>query len=164
GAGGGNAFGLAGAFSENSVTTTTQALISSGSNVSSGNLGDVTLTATNTATITADGGGATIAASVGASSHAAVAIGFGEATNNLGTSSQPNIVQTGIDNSTVTSAGKVVLSASATPTINTVGYGVAIAATSGQLAAGGSGAGATDNIDYAILSYIRNNSTVSASS
>jgi hypothetical protein len=157
----GAAFGVAGAGSQNVTYITTQALIEDGSTVTSGNGKDVSLTARNSTTITSDGGGVSLDIATG---QATLAIGIGAGYGNNVTS---NTTTAGIDHSTVTSAGKVSLTANATSstiTATAFGIGVAFAISSGQLAVAGagSGAGAYNTVTNTDQAYIQNGSNVTA--
>ena len=158
----GVAFGVAGAGSQNVTYITTQALIGDGGNVTSGNGDDVSLTATDSSTITADGGGVSIAIAPGSSVGAAIGIGAGYGNNVIS-----NTTTAGIDDSTVTSAGKVSLTANSTgSTINAIAFGIGVAvATASEglaIAGAGSGAGSYNTITDTVQAYIQNGSNVTA--
>ncbi|HEV8062517.1 MAG TPA: hypothetical protein VGP68_21740, partial [Gemmataceae bacterium] len=160
GEGGGIAFAGAGAGSGNTIGNTTQAFISQNSSVTTTQGQDVELNATDSSSITADGGGGTLAGAGGAGGGVAVGIGAAVAINTIA-----NVTAAFIDDSTVTSAGKVTLSATSSSQIYVVGVGVGVAVSGGAVLAGafaGSGASATNSIKNSIATYITNGSTVSA--
>ncbi len=160
GEGGGIAFAGAGAGSGNTISNTTQAFISQGSTVTSGRGQDVEVMATDSSSITADGGGGTLAAAGGEGGGIAIAIGAAVAINTI-----TNTTKAYIDDSTVTSGGKVTLSATSTSQIYVVAVGVALSLSGGiavGVSASGSGAWATNSINNTIETYIAYCSTVSA--
>ncbi len=92
-----------------------------------------------------------------------IAIGASVATNNVGGDSGESITAD-IDNSSVTSAGPVTISATSTATINTLAIGASVAATRGQgftAAVAAAGAGTYSTIDETIEASIKGGSTVS---
>ena len=157
---GGVAFAGAGAGSNNTINNTVQALINGGSIVTSGSGDDVSATATDTPSITADGGGVSIAIAGGIFGSLAVGIGAGVAVNNI-----TDHVYAGIDNSAVTSAGRVTLTTNETAYAKAEAFGVAIAGSLaiGTAAAAGSGANASNTVNDTVESYIQDGSTVLAS-
>ena len=161
GEGGGVAFALAGAGSGNTIANTTLAFINQGSTVTTTRGQNIQVTATDSSSITADGGGGTLAGSGGAGGGISAAIGAGVAVNTI-----TNDTEAYIDGSTVTSAGKLTLSATSTTShIDVVSVGVAIAASGGAVAAvaaAGSGASATNTIANKIKTFVVDSSTVSA--
>ena len=161
GEGGGVAFALAGAGSGNTIANTTLAFINQGSTVTTSRGQNIQVTATDSSSITADGGGGTLAGSGGAGGGISAAIGAGVAVNTI-----TNDTEAYIDGSAVTSAGNLTLSATSTTShIYVVSVDVAIAASGGAVAAvaaAGSGASATNTIANKIKTFVVDSSTVSA--
>ena len=95
-----------GARSHNTIDNAVKARISGSSMVTTAAAyaGDVTLTAQDTSTIIADGGGRTLAGTLGGGLD--VAVGAAEAINKIGTSTTPQAIVAEIDDSTVTPAGR----------------------------------------------------------
>lgn len=152
-------FAGAGAGSQNTVDNTTKAIISGGSNVTSGNGQAVRLTATDDSTINADGGGLALGFNGGKDGGVAGALGAAAAVNEVS-----NTTTASIDASTVTSDGAVnVVAQSTQAKIFTVTVGVqgtlAIGG-EGNFAFAGSGSGSGNTITNTIEASIANDSTV----
>ena len=159
GQGGGLAFAGAGAGSGNTIGNVTQAFVNQNSTVTT-TKGDVLINATDSSSITADGGGASLAGAGGMGGGVAVAIGAGVAVNTIS-----NVAYAYVDDATVNSAGKVTVSATSTSQIFVVALGVAIAVSGGAgfgISASGSGASATNTIKNKIATYVTNGAKVSA--
>ncbi len=159
-AAGSGKFAGAGSVSVNMIKNTTEAAIENGSTVTTLEVGSVTLTATDTSQITADGGGVGVAyASGGQNSGTSFAIGISVAINDIG-----NNIYALIDDSTVTSGGNVSLTAASTPTIQALTIGGAVAVGSSNQKTGfafsGAGAGSGNTIRNTAEAAIRNGSTV----
>ena len=153
-------FAGAGSVSVNMIKNTTEAAIENGSTVTTLGVGSVTLTATDTSKITADGGGVGIGvASGGQKSGTSFAIGISVAINDI-----ENNIHALIDESTVTSGGNVALTAASTPTIQALTIGGAVAVGSSNQKSGfafsGAGAGSGNTIKNTIEAAIKNGSTV----
>src|SRR6185503_20319886 len=129
------------------------------STVTAKNSGNVSLSATDTSTITADAGGVAVgiaASTLGQGATVAASVGAATA-NNVLTSS----VKAFIDSSTVTSAGGVSLGAESEATIAALAFGTAVSGAgstgggglTGALA--GAGAGASNLIITTVETYIR---------
>ena len=126
GGGAGVGVGGAGAGSANTVKDTVEAVITNGSTVltTGGNVG---LTATDTAMITANGGGVGIALGVGVVG-VGVSAGVGYANNDI-----EDQVRAFIDGSSVTAAGAVNVSATEKATIQSFTIGGAVSAAGGGI-------------------------------
>jgi len=159
-AAGSGKFAGAGSVSVNMIKNTTEAAIENGSTVPTPGAGSVTLTATDTSKITADGGGVGIAyASGGQNSGTSFAVGISVAINDIG-----NNTYALIDDSSVTSSGTVALTAASTLTIKALTIGGAVAVGSSNQKTGfafsGAGAGSGNTIKNTIEAAIKNGSTV----
>jgi hypothetical protein len=164
--GGSVAFPLAGAGSGNTIADTVTASITgcqgedpAGEPISvTTGTGAVTLSALNRSVILADGGGVTAGGSIG-NLALTVAVGMGHAENSI-----TNTTVAVIAASTVTSGGRLSLSADSTATSTAKAFGVAIAigAANAGLQAGGSSARGYNTIANTIQAYIQNGSTVTA--
>ena len=144
GSGGGIAVSGAGAYSQNNIVNTVEAAIT-GSSVTAG---DVTLSATDTSTVTANTYGASVAAGVstGAGTGGSLSVGVSLAYNTVNTQ-----VLAHIDSSTVTTtAGNIVLSATSTPSITALSVAASVAAATSSsgnaIAFSGGGAEAKNTI------------------
>ncbi|MBD2520359.1 hypothetical protein H6G93_36565, partial [Nostoc sp. FACHB-973] len=123
----------AGAGVTNSIDNTITATIQNGSNVSTSNNSDISLTATDNSDIISDAGGIAIALAFGSSSFNA-SVGASVGTNKIG-KEEGHFIKAYIDNSTVTADGNLSISATSTATIDALAF-------SGSAAgSGGSGAG-----------------------
>ena len=159
-AAGSGKFAGAGSVSVNMMKNTIEAAIENSSTVTTPGVGSVTLTATDTSKITADGGGVSIAvASGGQNSGPALSTGISVAINEIG-----NNLYALIDDSTVTSGGNVALLAASTPTIYALTIGGAVAVGSSNQKTGfafsGAGAGSGNTIRNTMEAAIKNGSTV----
>jgi len=159
-AAGSGKFAGAGSVSVNIIKNMIEATIENNSAVTTTGVGSVTLTATDTSKITADGGGVSIAvASGGQNSGTALSTGISVAINEIG-----NNLYALIDDSTVNSGGDVALLATSTPTIYalTIGGAVAVGSSSEKtgFAFSGAGAGSGNTIRNTIEAAIKNGSTV----
>jgi hypothetical protein len=134
GGGGGIGVGLAGAGSGNTIASTVQTYISSGSDVRATNLGNITMLAIDTPTITADAGGVAIALSLGGGGGGAGSLGRAASDNDI-----TNHVYSYVDGSKVQAAGGLTLFAKEDATIDSLSIGGAVAV---QAGGGGGGAGA----------------------
>jgi hypothetical protein len=156
GGGNGAGVGAAGAYSKNTITNTVEAYIQNGSSVTTTSGGNVTLTATDHATITADGGGVSLAAGLGAAGAAAGSLGVAQAIDSI-----TDTVKAFVDNSAVTAASAVSLSANETATIDSFTLGGAVAVGAGAAGGGGvagAGAGSTNTISNTVLAYVSSSS------
>ncbi len=154
----------AGSGSGNSISRSVEASIRNGSSVTTGSLGSL-LTATDTSSITAASGAAALAIGKSGLVRTSGAIGVSVADNSIGTSSSPNLVTAGIENSTVQSGGGIALNALAAPTILavTVAGGAAIAKSRvADLSFAGAGAASQNTIAYTVQAVINAGSTVSS--
>ena len=145
--------------SGNTIGNVTQAFINQNSTVTTTH-GDVLINATDSSSIEADGGGASLAGAGGQGGGVAVAIGAGVAVNTIS-----NVTNAYVDDATVNSAGKVTVAATSTSQIFVVALGVAIAVSGGAgfgISASGSGASATNTIKNKIATYVTHGAKVSA--
>ena len=101
--GGGIAGAGAGSGSVNTINADAIAALRDGSSVTT-NVGTVKVAASNTSDITADAGGFALSLALGSGSSNAAAFGAAFAVNNIGSDDDRNLVETIVDNSTV-SAG-----------------------------------------------------------
>nr|WP_293778378.1 DUF4347 domain-containing protein [uncultured Oxalicibacterium sp.] len=152
GGGGGAGVGAAGAGSGNTIRNTVLAAIRNASSVTTTNSGSVSLTATDSSFISANAGGLGIGVAFGGGG-AGVSLGVAAADNNI-----QNSVSAYIDNSLVTSAGGVSLSAMQTATIESLSIGgaVAVQAGGGGAAVAAAGAGSNNTIKNTIAAYVNN--------
>ena len=114
--------------------------------------GDVYLSATDCATIVANGGGLGIGVGGGGSNGVGASLGVAAAVNSV-----TDTTESFIDSSGVSAAGNVALSAVESATINTLTIGGAIAAGGGGgvgVAGAAAGAGSGNTIDNTVLAYI----------
>ncbi|WP_392533892.1 DUF4347 domain-containing protein [Nostoc sp. C117] len=158
GSGGGLTGSGAGSQTTNTISNTIEASIQDTANVTVTNPGNVKLTATDDSTIVADAGGVAIAISAGSGGAGSLAIGASLANNTI-----DNTVEAYVDNSTVTTAGNVELSATSTADVDVLalaGAGSVAASGSGSVALAGAGVGSYNTIDNTIAASIRNSSTV----
>jgi hypothetical protein len=168
GSGAGVGAAVAGADSKNTIRNTVEATITGGSTIRPGasatNKPDITLTALDDSTITANGGGVGVA--IGASGGAGVgaAVGFAAADNDV-----QNTVRTLVSESSIEELdfnrqlGNLVMSAEATAVIQalTIGGALAVgAAGAAGVGVGGAGAGSRNRIKNTIESAITSTSTV----
>ena len=155
----------AGAGSYNTLTQSIEASIKNGSSVTTGNLGDVTLTAIDSSELKADAGGVAVAIAVSqGGGSGSGSIGAGVANNTL----KDSVIAT-IDSSTVTAAGAVSLTAqsqkrqgsTADYRVDALAFGAA-GSLAGQSGAGitvalaGAGSSATNTVDNTIAASITN--------
>ncbi len=151
---------IGGAVSINIIHDTSDAHISGSPDITTTAVGPDSLdvTAVDTSTIQALAGGVGIAVSTGT---LGLAAGVSVASNEIG-----NTTEAYVDNSTVTAAGDLNLTATSMPTIRALTIGVAVAVAvsdeAGGVAGSGAGAGSGDTVHDTILAYI-NNSTVTSS-
>ncbi len=152
----------AGAGSGNTIDNTTEALIQGGSSLSMVGAGGVALAASDTSKILANAGGVALELSLGGGSNVAVTLGAALSINEIGNNG--GSVKASIDDSSVTSAGDVVLTAESTPQIEAVSVAVSLGATMGGTSAGvsidGAGAGSGNSIRVDTGATITNNSQV----
>ena len=138
-------------------TTANQEPISAGS-------GGVTVTASDSATVTADAGNFALALAFAQNEETgyAIAVGASIAENNVGTGSGESI-KACIDGSDVFAAGPVLVSASSTASVNTLARGGSFAGTFGEgyaVAVAASGAGTYSTIEQTISASIQDGSAV----
>ena len=152
-----------GAHAFNTITNDVEASLTGGSQVETA--GDVNVTASDDSTITANVVAASITVNVGENASGNVAIDAALATNKIGLDSDRNTVRAFIQNSTVTAAGAIDVSATSTPRISglTVGIGLSISATSGvSFAVNGFGAQTTNSVRQTIEAAMLGTSDVSS--
>ena len=125
--------GAAGAGSANTITNVVEAMIEGGTVVVAQD-GDVTLTATDAPSITANGGGLGVSGGIASTAGVAVSLGVAFASNTM-----QDTVEATIADSSVTASGQVSLSASENAAIFTITIGGAIAV-GGASTGGGGGA------------------------
>ncbi len=145
GGGGGVGIDGAGAGSGNTIYVTTQALINLGSSVTTHHSDNVTLTATNSSSIEADGGGLSIAGSFGSSAGGAISVGAAVASNKITDNTFAIIA-----GSTVIAAGAVALAATSSQTIKAITLGIAgslAGGSGGGIAFGGAGSGSGNTVN-----------------
>lgn len=129
---------LAGAGNRNTVEFTTQAQIVNSSTVNVG--GTLSLTATDTSAIYSNAGGVGVAVAIGiGSSSTAVGVSVGAAE---GHNIIDNTVESQIIDSEATAGNDVTLTASSTPEIESMAWGVAVDIAAAETAGGGTGSGA----------------------
>ncbi len=160
GGGGGVGVGAAGAGSGNTIADTVQAYISTSSAVTTENSGAVDVTATESSTITANAGGVGIGAAIGGAGGVGVSLGVAAATDDI-----ENQVEAYVDNSTVTAAGAVKLSANETATIKTLTIGGSVGVGTGGFVGAGvavAGSDSVNNIQNVVSARITGGSTVHA--
>jgi len=150
----------AGAGSGNSITTTVEAAILGGSDVSTVSGGDIRLTATDTPTIEANAGGVALSVELNSGTNVPVAIGAAASYNEITGGS----IKARIDHSTATAGGAVALQATSEPTIKAQSISLSVgAAMSGGSGSGvtfdGAGAGAGNTIGNATEASINGGST-----
>ncbi len=126
--------------------------------------GGVSVTASDSASVTADAAAFSLAGALAEGEEPAVAIAVGAsiAENNVGTGSG-EAIKAYIDGSDVSAAGPVVVSATSTATINTLAIGGALAGTDGEgldVSVAAAGAGTYTTLKQTILSSIQDASTV----
>ena len=141
---GGGAFAGAGAGAGNTIANTVQAYVSGKSTVSTVTSGMVKLSATDASKIKIDSGGVAVAAAGGAGGGLAAAAGASVAVNKI-----TNTIQAYADDSTITSAGAVQISATSTPTIDALSISGSVAASGGAgggISAAGSGSSSDNTI------------------
>ena len=157
--GGGVAIDGAGALAFNTVTDTILAYINDGSNVTSADDDDVSVAATDAATIFADAGGVSIAVAVASTFSASVAIGAAYATNTV-----TDTTKAYIEDGDVVSASDVNVNAVSTSNITGHAFGVALAADASATGGSGAGSGAIteDTITDTIIAFIASDSIVTA--
>jgi hypothetical protein len=129
---------LAGAGNRNTVEFTTQAQIVNSSTVNVG--GTLSLTATDTSAIYSNAGGVGVAVAIGlggSSTAVGVSVGAAEGHNII-----DNTVESQIIDSTATAGRDVTLTASSTPEIESMAWGVAVDIAAAETAGGGTGSGA----------------------
>ncbi|MBD2516808.1 DUF4347 domain-containing protein [Nostoc sp. FACHB-973] len=158
----GGALAGAGVGSYNKIDNAIAASIRNSSNVTTTNNGTVKLTATDTSIINANAGGGSVAISSGSSGAASLAVGASIAENTIN-----NGVNAYINNSTVTSAGKVELAATSNQTITASSVAVAVAisvptSVTLSFAGAGSGASAKNKTTNQVASYITGGSQINA--
>jgi hypothetical protein len=125
---------LAGAGNRNTVEFTTQAQIVNSSTVNVG--GTLSLTATDTSAIYSNAGGVGVAVAIG-STAAGVSVGAADGHNII-----DNTVESQIIDSEATAGNDVTLTASSTPEIESMAWGVAVDIAAAKTASGGTGSGA----------------------
>ncbi len=152
--------GLAGAGSANTVQNVVEAFIQNTSDVRTFTSGDVTLGATDTSIITANGGGVGISVGAGGGAGVGVSLGVAVATNDI-----ENHVKAFVDSSTVAAAGALSLTALETGTITALTIGGAVSVGSGGAAGVGvavAGSDSTDTIKNHVQAYVHNSATFRA--
>ncbi|WP_193789043.1 hypothetical protein, partial [Zavarzinella formosa] len=152
GGAGGVGVGGAGAGSGNTVKNTVQASVSGQATVTTTG-GDVSMTAKDQSGITADGGGISVGVAAGTGGGVGASLGVGYANNDI-----RNTVQAFVDNSDVTSAGKVAMSADESATIKALSIAgtVAVGAGTGGIAAAGAGAGSYNSVHGIVQADVAN--------
>ncbi|MDB5856869.1 MAG: Hemolysin-type calcium-binding region, partial [Ramlibacter sp.] len=148
----------AGAGTTNDIRLSVEAIIKGASTVTTTATGaDVTLTATDDSTITADAGGVALSVAIakGGGSSGAASIGAAVATNTI-----DNDITAAIDGSGVTAADSVSLTASTLADIDALAFGAAgaVSGTSGTGLTGafaGAGAGTSNKLDARVSAYIK---------
>ena len=158
GEGKGFTFAGAGSGSGNTIKNTAEAAIQNGSTVMTTGTGLVKLTAADTSTITADAGGVGIAAALGQGGGTALTAGVSIATNDI-----ENQIRAAIDDSTITAAGNVELTATSGATIDAFTIAVAVGASGGEgkgFTFAGAGSGSGNTIKNIVEAGIKNGSTV----
>ena len=156
--GSGGALAVAAAVAENTLKQNIETSLVNSSNLTTTNFGDISLAATDSSKITADGGGVAISlargdpdASYGASTSAGSgSVGASVSTNTIGKSdSERHQVRAFVDNSsTLNAAGSVSITATSSPTIESLSIAGGLALTSAEtsLAMSGTGAASYNNI------------------
>jgi len=161
GGGGGSGSGaLAGAYSDNRITTTVKATIASSNAVNSTG-GAIRLLALDDSTVNADAGGFAVALAFAGGGAGAGSVGVSEAENDI-----TNTVLASINSSTVTAAGNILLSAKKTAEINAWTVGGALAGSGAGGGAGafaGAGAFSHNAITSTVKATIVTNSSVQSS-
>ncbi|MCO6453768.1 MAG: hypothetical protein J5I93_00495, partial [Pirellulaceae bacterium] len=149
-------FAGAGAGSGNTLNNSVVAAIRGGSSVTAA--GNVSLSAQDSSTIEANGGGFGLSLGVGKSA-IAPAIGAGEAKNSVS-----NLTQSTIDQAVIQAGGGISVSGTSQPQVSALAFGVEVSLAFGDLgvAAAGSGAAAYNDISNTTIATIQNGSTVTA--
>ena len=153
---------LFGSYDNNTIGDSTEALVEDGSNVNTANSTAVNVTATETAAkITAAAG--VLAVSYNSSGAPAVAAGVSGATNAIGTSGTPDLVEAAIENSIVVAGGGVTVSATTSPiilAITVAGTGAVSNGGTGAIGISGAGAGSENSIYQNAQALINTGSSV----
>lgn len=173
GTGGSAALAGAGAVTINTINKDVLAYINDGSSVTTSGRGTVTVSATDQSTINAVAGGVAVAGALSSGadqSGTALSVGLSVAENTIQdkTSGGGGGVQAFIDNSTISAAGDLDVTATSTPTITVVSFagGLALSASlSGKgnsYAAAASGAAAINTMTTTVHAAISNTKAVQA--
>ena len=147
----GAAIAGAGAASANSIANTTEALITNGSSVNCVD-GDLCLRAVDSAAISADSAGGSVAVSAGSQTSVAVAVGVSVAINEI-----DNTVRAAIEGSSILDVDDLGVTAAANGTVDAIAVAAAVSVASGTttgVAVSGGGAVATNYIGTDVEGYL----------